>query len=176
MGGSPRCGVCMSDLYLVLHNIRSAYNVGAILRTADGAGVKKVYLCGYTPTPFDRFGRARADVAKVALGAERIVVWEYCEGTISILEKLRSEGVTVVGLEQDACAVPINLFKCGSLTALVLGSEVEGLSTEVLQHCDAIVEIPMYGKKESLNVSIAAGIALYALHSAQLTHPTRTSQ
>ncbi len=160
----------MPDLYLILHGIRSTHNVGAILRTADGAGVKKVYLCGYTPTPFDRFGRARADIAKVALGAERTVLWEYCDDTISIIEKLQSEGVTVVALEQDARAVPIGSFKGDSSTALVLGPEVEGLSPEVLQHCDVVVEIPMYGTKESLNVSVAAGIALYTLRLAEPTH------
>lgn len=153
----------MQPMYLVLHNIRSAYNVGSLLRTADTAGVSEVLLCGITPTPHDRFGRARKDIAKVALGVEQTVSWIHEEDTRTAIEHLKIKGVTVVAVEQTPTAVSYTMYKNKKKapTAFILGEETNGLPEEVLTACDAIVEIPMYGKKESLNVSVAGGIVLF---------------
>jgi len=153
----------MENVYLVLYNVRSAHNVGSILRTADGAGIKKVYLCGYTPTPVDRFGRKRKDIAKVALGAEESVSVEYVACIQEILNTFKEEGRFVVALEQDESSISYTSFLINKPTAIVVGEETEGIPQHILQLCDSIVEIPMYGKKESLNVSIAAGIILFEL-------------
>jgi len=153
----------MKEMTLVLHNIRSAHNVGAMLRTADGAGVKKVYLCGYTPVPTDRFGRKRKDIAKVALGAEESIAWEYVADARVLLTQLKENDVQVMAVEQSGRSVPYTEFAVKKPIALVLGPEVEGIEEEVLGLCDTIIEIPMYGKKESLNVSVAAGVVLYEL-------------
>ncbi|MDO8620090.1 MAG: TrmH family RNA methyltransferase [bacterium] len=151
------------DILLILHNIRSVHNVGSIFRTADGAGVEKLYLVGHTPTPIDRFGRARKDLAKVALGAEVSVSWEYHKTISPLIRKLRKEGVGVVAVEQDERSVNYKTFKTKKPVALILGNEVTGIPKKVLALCDAIVEIPMRGKKESLNVSVVAGIVLFEL-------------
>jgi len=151
----------VKPIYLVLHNVRSTHNVGSILRTADGAGVERVYLCGCTPTPVDRFGRKRKDVAKVALGAEETVPWEQCVDTLALIVSLKEQGVRVVAVEQDERSIPYATLSLDQPIALVLGPEVEGLPQEVLDRCDTIVEIPMHGTKESLNVSVAAGVVLY---------------
>lgn len=151
----------MQSIYLVLHNIRSVHNVGSLLRTADAAGVSEVILCGVTPTPVDRFGRERKEVAKVALGAERTVPWIYKEDTLQAIEVLQAKGVAVVAVEQTQGATPYTAYKNDTPTAFILGEETKGLPTEVLNACDAIIEIPMYGEKESLNVSVAGGIILF---------------
>jgi len=148
---------------LILENIRSVHNVGSIFRTSDAVGVDKIYLTGHTPTPLDRFGRERSDLAKVALGAEKSVPWIYKEDIISLLEDLKNEGVNIVSLEQSDESINYKDFKPLKDTALVLGSETEGVSKEVLDKSDNIIEIPMRGEKESLNVSVSAGIALYAI-------------
>jgi 23S rRNA (guanosine2251-2'-O)-methyltransferase len=155
-----------SEIILVLQNIRSAYNVGAMLRTADGVGVSKVYLCGYTPAPIDRFGRKRSDVAKAALGAEETVLWERVADIAELLQKLQKEGVQLVALEQDRQSVLYNTVPGVEKVALIVGEEVHGLSRDVLDVCDVIAEIPMFGAKESLNVSVATGIMLYQLRSS----------
>ncbi len=147
---------------VILDNIRSVHNVGSIFRTADSAGVSKLYLCGTTPTPLDRFGRVRKDVAKVALGAEQTVPWEYMKTTAEAIEKVKSEGARVVAVEQSPNAISYKEFKQATNTAFVFGNETEGISKEVLAMCDTIVEIPMHGTKESLNVSVAVGIILFA--------------
>lgn len=148
-------------MILVLHNIRSVYNVGSIFRTADAAGVEKIFLTGYTPTPLDRFGNPRKDLGKVALGAEKTVEWEQTKTLAGAIKKLEAEGYTVVAVEQDKNSTSLFDYKPPKKLALVLGNEVRGLSRSSLNLCDAIVEIPMRGKKESLNVSVAAGIALF---------------
>ena len=147
---------------VILHDIRSEHNVGSIFRTADGAGVSKIYLCGYTSAPVDRFGRAVGAIAKVALGAEKAVSWERAEIT-SLLPSLKSAGTQIVALEQAPASVPYDRFKPAGTMALILGSEVGGIPPEVLKEADAIIEIPMHGIKESLNVSGAAGVVLYQL-------------
>lgn len=156
----------MSQVFLILHNLRSVHNVGSIFRTADAAGVTKIYLVGYTPTPIDRFGRARKDLAKVALGAETSVPWEYYRRINVLLRELRVQKLSIVAVEQDKHSVDYRDFRPKEATAFILGNEVNGIPKGVLALCDTIVEIPMHGKKESLNVSVSAGIVLfqYAKH------------
>jgi len=152
-----------SNFVLVLHNIRSAYNVGAILRTADAAGVYKAYLTGYTPTPLDRFGRERKDVAKAALGAEKSVSWEQRPSLSDAIAHLRDEGFHIVALEQAENSIDYKEFKPKEKTVLIVGEERYGITKDILDQCDTIIEIPMRGQKESLNVSVATGIALFRI-------------
>jgi 23S rRNA (guanosine2251-2'-O)-methyltransferase len=151
----------MQELVLVLHNIRSVHNAGSILRTAECAGIRRVLLCGHTPTPIDRFGRKRADLGKVALGAEDAVVWSHVDTTEEAIRALQKEGAHVVALEQDANSIPYTSFTHDGVVALVLGEEVHGIPKEILSLCDSIIEIPMHGKKESLNVSVATGVVVF---------------
>jgi tRNA G18 (ribose-2'-O)-methylase SpoU len=146
---------------IILHDIRSNYNVGAIFRTCDGAGVSKVYLTGFTPTPTDRFGREVQEIHKTALGAEQTIPWEKTEDILLLIKSLQGEGVKVVAVEQSPNSVSLNDFVVPPSVAYIMGSETEGLPTEVLELVDEILEIPMLGQKESLNVSVAAGIVLY---------------
>jgi 23S rRNA (guanosine2251-2'-O)-methyltransferase len=148
---------------LILPNIRSAINVGAILRTCDAVGVGKVYLTGYTPRPTDKFGRIQKDIAKSALGAELTVNWEYKKSLPTIISKLRREGYQIIALEQDKKSVDYRKVKVGKKVAIILGEEVNGLDKKILKKCDVIAEIPMHGKKESLNVSVACGVALFRI-------------
>lgn len=160
---------------VLLHNIRSAHNVGSIFRTSDAAGVGKVYLTGYTPRPIDRFGRVQKDLAKTALGAEATVSWEYAKSPMKFITRLHKKGWSVVGVEQDADACDYRTFTLKGPTLFVFGNEVHGLSRAFCTKCDALIEIPMRGAmvrhanhprrtrrgKESLNVSVAAGIVLF---------------
>lgn len=146
---------------LILHNIRSVENVGAIFRTADAAGIDKIYLVGYTPTPIDRFGRKRKDLAKSALGAEEFVKWEQKKSIIPLLAKLKKEKYFIITIEQDKNSVDYKKIKTKNKNVFIVGAEVEGLPQNILKKCDVIAEIPMRGKKESLNVSVATGIALF---------------
>jgi len=148
---------------LILHNIRSVENVGAVFRTADAAGIDKIYLSGYTPAPVDRFGRKRRDMAKSALGAEEYVAWEYRKTVMPILAKLKKEGFFIIGIEQDQKSVDYKEIKIKSKNAFIVGTEVTGIPKSILNKCDVIAEIPMRGKKESLNVSVALGIALFSM-------------
>ena len=147
--------------YLILENIRSAYNVGAIFRTADGAGVSKIFLIGYTPTPTDRFGRIQSEIAKTSLGASTEIVWEHHQDSADVLTKLGHTGVQIVAVEQTKDATSLSQFSVPKKVAYILGNEVEGVSETTLQRADTVIEIPMLGSKESLNVSVAAGIILY---------------
>ena len=152
------------QLLLVLHNIRSVHNVGSIFRTSDAAGVSSLYLSGYTPAPIDRFGRERKDLAKVALGAEKTIPWQQTKTLAAALKKLKKEGFYIVAVEQDKRSTPLFSYKPKTeKIVLVLGNEVRGISKASLKLVDDIIEIPMKGKKESLNVSVAAGIALFSL-------------
>lgn len=148
---------------LILENIRSIHNVGSIFRTADAAKVSCIYLVGTTPTPEDRFGRARRDLAKVALGAEKNLAWEHHKTISSLIRKLKKEGFQIIALEQDHNSADYRKIKIGEKTVLILGNEVNGVSQKTLAEADVICEIPMYGKKESLNVSVSAGIAIFQL-------------
>src|SRR3989344_9552691 len=148
---------------VLLHNIRSTHNVGSILRTADGAGVSKIYLTGYTPTPLDRFGRIRKDIAKTARGAEKFVFWEYKKNLVILLNKLKREKYLIIGIEQTKNSLDYKKIKLGKKNAFIVGAEVVGIHKNVLRKCDIIAEIPMRGKKESLNVSVACGVALFRI-------------
>lgn len=145
------------EIILILHNIRSAYNVGSIFRIADAAGINKIYVCGYSPTPNDK------KVAKTSLGAEKTVPWEYYKQTWRLMEKLKAGGVQIVALEQTKKSVDYRQFRPRFPIALIVGNEVRGLSEAVLKYANKIIEIPMFGKKESLNVAVATGIAIYKL-------------
>lgn len=148
---------------LILDNIRSQYNVGSIFRTADGAGVSKIYLCGTTPTPLDRFNREVKEIAKTALGAEKSVTWEYTKTTLLVVRKLKKEGYKIIAIEQSKDSVDYKKVKPKGPTAFVIGNEVEGVSKSILKLCDIVAEIPMKGAKESLNASVATGIALFRI-------------
>ena len=143
---------------VILENIRSLHNVGAIFRTADGAGWDKVYLTGYTGCPPDR------RIEKVSLGAEEFLPWEHVSSATALCEKLKEDGFNILALEQSEKSEDIfGASNFGENVAMILGNEVEGVSEEILNMCDRHLEIPMYGQKKSLNVSVAAGIALFAV-------------
>ncbi|PIR85055.1 TrmH family RNA methyltransferase [Candidatus Kaiserbacteria bacterium CG10_big_fil_rev_8_21_14_0_10_45_20] len=159
---------------IILHNIRSAHNVGSIFRTADGAGVERVYLTGITPTPIDRFGREDPKIAKVALGAEKTLSWEK-RNINEILTALKKDGVQVVALEQDPRSIPYTQYVPHEKCALLLGTEVGGIEKGLLERADIILEIPMHGKKDSLNVSVATGIALFEIKKPQIKSESETN-
>ena len=150
-------------IIVLLHNIRSTHNVGSIFRTADALGVTKIYLSGYTPTPFDRFGRARTDIAKVALGAEKNIEWESVLDPELLLKKLKKEKFQIVGLEQTSASLDYKKVHIQTPVVFVVGNEVGGIEQELLSHCDVVAEIPMKGNKESLNVSVAFGVGLFRM-------------
>jgi 23S rRNA (guanosine2251-2'-O)-methyltransferase len=152
---------------VLMHNIRSSHNVGSIFRTADGAGVSHIYLSGYTPTPIDRFERPQKDIAKTALGAEKSLAWEYHKNPISLIARLKEKGWRVVGVEQDARSKDYRALTRKQPTVFLFGNEVHGLSPSLRRVCDELVEIPMRGTKESLNVSVAAGIILFHVRAAR---------
>lgn len=151
------------ELFLILHNIRSAENVGAIFRTADAAGVRKIFLTGYSPLPIDRFGKVQSKIRKTALGAEMHVPWEHVSSVGTLMRRLAKEGTDVVAVEQDPGAKDYKRFVPDGPTALLFGNEVRGISKQLMKRCAVIVEIPMRGKKESLNVSVSAGIVLFRI-------------
>ena len=146
---------------VILHNIRSHYNVGAIFRTADGAGVRKIYLVGYTPAPKDRFGRSVPEISKTALGAEQAIPWEKNDDILALIESLQANGVKVVAVEQAKNSTQLYDFVVPESVAYIFGSETEGLPKEVLESVDEVLELPMLGSKESLNVSVTVGVVLY---------------
>ncbi len=159
------------DVRILLHNIRSVYNVGAIFRTADAVGIGgagRIYLTGYTPTPLDRFGQPRADFAKCALGAEKTMAWEYAKTPAALITRLKKDGFRVVAVEQSKDSVDYKkaLFlrvaaHKNNKVLVIFGNEISGVSKSILEKADVIAEIPMRGKKESLNVSVSAGIVLF---------------
>lgn len=153
----------VAQIHLLLHNIRSTHNVGAIFRTADATKVSKIYLSGYTPTPIDRFGRARADISKASLGAEKTVAWESVEDVHKFLKDTKHEGFHIYAIEQSKNSIDYKKIPKKEKILLIFGNEVDGVEQDILDLCDTIVEIPMHGQKESLNVSVAAGIILYSL-------------
>lgn len=154
---------------VIAHNIRSAHNVGSVFRTADGCGVEKVFLTGYTPAPASAdtvyVTRAHKDIAKTALGAENTVAWESSDDIETLLGRLISEGYSIVALEQYEGSVDYRAYRPSEKVALILGNEVEGVDTGLLDRCDAVIEIPMRGQKNSLNVSVAFGIAAFEIRS-----------
>lgn len=159
------------EIIVIAHNIRSTHNVGSILRTADGFGVAKVFFTGYTPYPIQpndtRLPHEREkltkQIHKTALGAEMLVPNEYAEDPVAVIQSLKKQNYTIVALEQDERAVMLPEFRARGSVALLLGEEVHGIEPHLRALCDTIIEIPMRGQKESFNVSVATGIALYEL-------------
>lgn len=157
------------DIVIVLYNIRSTHNVGSILRTADGFGVEKVFLTGYTPSPKGRTDirlphiSAKIDkqISKTSLGAEKSVNWEHIHNVLEVINDLKKRGYMLLALEQDGNSIELPAFKQSSNVAVILGNEVRGIGKEILDKTDKILEIPMSGTKESFNVSVACGITLY---------------
>jgi 23S rRNA (guanosine2251-2'-O)-methyltransferase len=151
------------SISILLHDIRSVFNVGSIFRTADAAGVSKIYISGYTPTPIDRFGREVKELSKVALGGQLSVEWEYVKSPTALINKLKKQGVEIIGLEQDARSIDYKKVKPKGDFLFIMGNEVGGISKVLRNKCDIIAEIPMHGKKESLNVGVSFGIALFRI-------------
>lgn len=160
----------MSKIVFIAHDIRSAHNIGSILRTADGLGINNVYLTGFSPYPGQpEDARLPHEVAKVsnkihktALGAEKTLGIRH-DDVFSLIEDLKKQGYIIVGLEQDPNSIKLADLSNDKSYAIILGREVEGLDKTILESCDVVVEIPMYGSKESFNVSVAAAIAGYHL-------------
>lgn len=159
----------MKDIIVIAHNIRSTHNVGSIFRTCEGFGIRKLILTGYTPYPAvpgdtrlpHIAEKLTGQIHKTALDAETLVPFEYRE--TPDLALLKAAGYRIVALEQAPNSTTLTEYSPGEKVALLLGEEVHGIEQSLLSECDDIVEIPMYGKKESFNVSVATGIALYAL-------------
>jgi len=145
------------NISLIAHNIRSLWNVGSLFRNADAFAVEKIILTGYTATP------PRREISKTAIGAEEWIPWEYEEDPIQAITKLKSDGWTMVALEQSEDSINIAEFESPDRMCLIVGHEVTGVPSDLLEMSDYIVHIPMHGKKQSLNVSVAAGIALHVL-------------
>jgi len=148
---------------LILHNIRSAQNVGSLFRSCDALGISKIFLSAITPAPLDRFGRDRGDITKTALGAEKNIPWEQYQDIFDLFETLKLQGYQIVAIEQSENSVDYKSFSASQKTAFILGNEVEGLPKEVLENVDVVVEIPMAGEKESLNVSVAGPVAMFRI-------------
>jgi len=151
---------------VILPNIRSVYNVGSIFRTSDAVGISRIYLVGVTPTPIDRFGRKRKDFAKVALGAEETVPWEHKDTLDELVTELKQQNYYIVALEQSLSSVDyknISLPKNKKAFAFMVGEETKGLLQEEITLADVVAEISMHGKKESLNVAVAFGVAVFGI-------------
>ena len=151
-----------SGIEIILDNIRSAHNVGSVFRSADSFKADKVWLCGICATP------PSAEIHKSALGAEFSVDWGYEKDTLSLVKRLKEEGYTVLSVEQTVNSVMLDKFKpeTGRKYALVFGNEVDGVQQEVVDASDGVLEIPQYGTKHSLNISVSAGIVLWHIASA----------
>jgi len=150
-------GAKKTPLIIILDNVRSLNNIGSVFRTADAFLIEKIYLCGITATP------PHKDIRKTALGATASVAWEYRENTVELIDELKSQKYTVVALEQAMNAVLLNKVKIDTTKkyALVFGNEVKGVSQEAVDRCEVVVEIPQYGTKHSLNISVSVGVAVW---------------
>lgn len=159
----------MRNIVLIAHNLRSCHNVGSLLRTAEGLGIQKVILSGYTPYPLKlddsrlphEANKIHRQIHKTALGAEQIMVWQHAADVFTVINELKKDGFSVYALEQTAHSRPLPVFEPPKSIALVVGREVEGIEPEVITECSGSLEIPMAGKKESFNVTQAAAMALY---------------
>ena len=151
----------MKDFVVICDSLRSLHNVGSVFRTADGVGISKVYLCGITGMPDTQ--KHERQISKVALGAQNYVKWEYVKQSWRIVEKLKKEGYQIVSLEQTPKSISYLKFKPKFPLALIVGNEGKGVKKSLLKRSDQIIDIPMRGKKESLNVSVAFGIAAYRI-------------
>ncbi|MEO7308917.1 MAG: RNA methyltransferase [Chitinophagaceae bacterium] len=149
---------------VVLDNVRSMHNVGSVFRTADGFLLQAIYLCGYTPKPPHR------DIQKTALGATETVQWEAFETTMEAIKRLRQDGYKLLAVEQatQSIMLPQINYSANEKLAIIFGNEVDGVEQDVIDRCDACIEIPQFGMKHSLNVSVAAGIVLYKIIERQL--------
>lgn len=149
------------DLIVILDNIRSLNNIGSVFRTADAFLIEKVYLCGITAQP------PHKEIHKTALGATESIAWEYEENTEELVKRLRSQGVTVISVEQADKSISLEKFtpKKRQKYAMVFGNEVKGVGQEVVDASDLCLEIPQYGTKHSLNISVSCGIVLWDLFS-----------
>jgi len=159
----------MPEIIVIAHNIRSTHNIGAIFRTAEGFGISKIFLSGYSPYPTTAQDfrlphiseKLTSQIHKTALGAEAMVPFEHTE--LPPLQMLKEDGYRIVALEQNDRSINLADYAAPAKVALLIGEEVHGITDELLEQCEDILEIPMVGKKESFNVSVATGIALYAL-------------
>ena len=149
----------MDKFVVICDGLRSLFNVGSVFRTSDGVGVDKIYLCGITGKPDTE--KAERKISKVALGAQRLVQWEYARQSWRIVEKLKKEGYQIVSLEQTKNSITYTDYKPKFPIALIVGNEGKGVKKSLLSRSDVIIDIPMSGTKESLNVSVAFGIAAY---------------
>jgi 23S rRNA (guanosine2251-2'-O)-methyltransferase len=157
------------NIILISHNLRSTHNVGSLFRTAEGLGVSKIYLTGYTPYPLNSSdlrlphisAKINKQISKTALDAEKYIAWEHIESIEDIVRQLKNDGYAITALEQAANSVQIQNFRANNKQVLIVGREVEGIEAEVLNICDSVVEIPMFGRKESFNVVQASAMALY---------------
>lgn len=158
----------LGQMEVILNNLRSAHNVGSIFRTSDTAGIKKVYLCGYTPSPIKKQGVPRIQLTKVSLGAENFIEWEVSQSAINLINKLKSDGKNIISVEQSKKSIPYNQLGMNKdkweKSVLVMGSEVEGLEDEIIKKSNEVIMIPMLGKKKSLNVSVAFGVVAFNLN------------
>ncbi|HSW85687.1 MAG TPA: TrmH family RNA methyltransferase [Candidatus Saccharimonadales bacterium] len=159
----------MRSLVLIAHNLRSAHNIGSLLRTAEGLGVDKVYLTGYTPYPSSPDDnrlphishKVNRQIIKTSLNAEKTIDWQHVSNVSKPLNDLKRNGFSIVALEQSEQAVQLPIYFPPDKLALIVGREVGGIEKQILDRCDQIVEIPMIGQKESFNVVQAAAMALY---------------
>ena len=153
--------VTKTPLIIILDNIRSLNNIGPVFRTSDAFLIKKIYLCGITATP------PHKDIQKTALGSTETVEWEYVENTLEVVEKLKAENVTICAIEQAENATMLDTFipKKQTTYALVFGNEVKGVSQQVVSASDVVIEIPQFGTKHSLNISVSCGVVVWDLFS-----------
>jgi 23S rRNA (guanosine2251-2'-O)-methyltransferase len=152
-----------SAIIIILDNIRSLNNIGSVFRTADAFLVQKIYLCGITATP------PHKDIRKTALGATESVDWEYKKDTLEVVKELKQQGISIVAVEQAENAVMLNHFEVGptETIALIFGNEVKGVSQDVVNASDTVLEIPQFGTKHSLNISVSAGVVVWDIWSKQ---------
>lgn len=161
----------MTKIVLIAHNIRSAHNIGSMMRTAEGLGIDKLFLTGFSPHPQTKTDprpphtrrQVSAKIHKTALGAEDTLKWRYCQDIAIIIAKLKAQNFTIAALEQTPDSADLSFYKTNAGVALIVGNEVSGLDETVLRSADIRLKIPMAGKKESFNVAEAAAMALYYL-------------
>ncbi|MCB9225158.1 MAG: RNA methyltransferase [Crocinitomicaceae bacterium] len=148
-----------TPLVIILDNIRSLNNIGSVFRTADCFRVSKIYLCGITATPPHR------DIHKTAIGATESVDWEYVDSTLDLVRKLQDEGWQCYAIEQVENSISLEKFEPGTNTAIIFGNEVDGVQQEVIDQCDGCIEVPQFGTKHSLNISVCTGIVVWDLYA-----------
>ena len=153
---------------VVLDNVRSLHNVGSVFRTSDAFLIEAIYLCGITATP------PQVEIHKTALGAENTVEWRYFEHTLDAVHQLKQKNYRILAIEQAENSIPLDKFRLENHRyAVILGNEVKGIDQTVMDYCDSCIEIPQFGTKHSLNVSVAAGVVLWEIFKAHPFQPTR---